>query len=330
MADTRPQHLGNRLLLPVLVLISLVSFATALRLGSIDTGWHAVLSLFHLATPDAGSIIVTELRLPRAVSAFVAGGLLALAGALMQVLLRNPLADPYILGTAGGAAVGALLMMLLGLGALWINSAAFCGALLSTLMVFSLSHYRGSWTPTRLLLTGVVIATGWGALISFLLAITPADNVRGMLFWLMGDLSSASNYSAALVVLIACLFASMMMARNLNVLSHGELQARSLGVNCSALRMQVYILSSLATAVAVTLAGSIGFVGLIVPHFLRLVSGNNQRLLLPATVLCGGSLVLVADTLARTVIAPQQLPVGVLMALIGVPVFLYLLNKRFS
>jgi iron complex transport system permease protein len=273
--------------------------------------------------------IVLQLRLPRALAAFAVGGLLALAGVQMQVLLGNPLADPYILGISGGAAVGALLALLAGGATLALNGAALAGALGSMILVFGLTHGRGVWSPTRLLLTGVVVASGWGALISFLLAVAPQHNLPGMLFWLMGDLSHAEQALPALIILALGLLLSLPQARNLNLLARGELQAGVLGVSVVPLRLQLYLLASLLTAAAVTIGGSIGFVGLVVPHMLRLLVGSDHRLLLPAAVLSGGTLLLLADTLARTIIAPQQLPVGVLTALVGVPLFLYLLQRGY-
>ena len=272
--------------------------------------------------------IIRELRLPRAVAAFVSGGLLATAGALMQVLLRNPLADPYILGISGGAAVGALLGMTLGVAALAVDALAFGGALTAMLLVFGLAHGDGSWTQTRLLLTGVIVAAGCGAAVSLMLALAPDTRVMSMLFWMMGDASAAARPWPAALVLVVAVAAVQPFARDLNVLARGELSARALGVQVQRLRMALYVLASLLTATAVTLVGSVGFVGLIIPHLVRLVLGNDQRVLIPAAALAGGTLLTLADTAARTVIAPQQLPVGVLTALIGVPVFLFLLARH--
>lgn len=271
--------------------------------------------------------VIFELRLPRAASAFVAGGLLALAGALMQVLLRNPLADPYILGISGGASTGALCAITIGLTGIWFHVSTLLGAVISMLLVFSLAHGRGSWTPSKLLLTGVVVAAGWGAIISFVLAISEDTSLRGMLFWLMGDLSYAATPIGGLAVLITGILYSFILSRNLNVMIYGDLKARSLGVSTHALRLQIYVIASILTASAVTIAGNIGFVGLIVPHLVRLMIGNDHRVLLPASVLLGGSLVVTADTVSRILLAPQQIPVGVIMTLIGVPLFLYLLNR---
>ncbi len=309
-----------------LTALSLISLAWGLSQGSINFTpaqlWNALFNAEQLEHR-----LIFDLRLPRLLSAFAVGALLALAGALMQTLLRNPLADPYVLGISGGAAVGALTIMLLGLTGFWLTAGSFVGALFSMLLVFALAHGQGSWTATRLLLTGVIVAAGWGALISFILAISPDTNLRGMLFWLMGDFSHASEPGTALLIMLIGLAICLPMARNLTLLSRGELQAQALGVNVARLRWTIYFLASLLTAVAVTQAGSIGFVGLVVPHIIRLAIGNDQRLLLPASMLLGGTLLVCADTLARTVLAPQQLPVGVITAFLGVPLFLYLLRR---
>jgi iron complex transport system permease protein len=326
-----PHHSPHRwLLFLALGVLTLASLLLAVAVGSVQLSPYAVWQALTGADTGLGSAVVLELRLPRALSAFVTGGLLALAGALMQVLLRNPLAEPYVLGISGGAAVAALLAMIAGLGGAWISSSAFAGALLSMFLVFGLAHGRGGWTSTRLLLTGVVVAAGWGALISFLLAVAPEQNLRGMLFWLMGDLSHAGQPGPAAIVLLVGLLASLTLARSLNLLARGDVQASVLGVAVAPLRLALFFLASLLTAAAVTLAGSVGFVGLIVPHLLRLVIGSDHRLLLPSAVLLGGSFLMLADTLARTLIAPQQLPVGVLSALVGVPVFLLLLHRSGS
>jgi iron complex transport system permease protein len=240
------------------------------------------------------------------------------------VLLGNPLADPYVLGVSGGAAVGALLALFLGLAGIPVTLAALAGALVAIVLVFGLAGRGG---PARLLLTGVVIAAGWGAAISFLLAIAPEHGLRSMVFWLMGDLSQMTSAGVAYAVLAAGLALTLPLARDLNLLARGELQAGALGVDVKNLRVHLYLVASLLTAAAVTLGGNIGFVGLVVPHLVRLVTGADHRVVLPASVLLGGALLVVADTLARTAVAPQQLPVGVLTAFIGVPVFLLLLAR---
>jgi iron complex transport system permease protein len=299
----------------------------SVMLGSVRLAPTEVLAVFSGSGDDLARMLVLDLRLPRTLAAFATGGLLAVAGALMQVLLRNPLADPYVLGISGGAAVGALLAMIAGLGIGWVSGSAFAGAMLSTLIVFGLAHGTGSWTPTRLLLTGVVVAAGWGAVITFLLAVRPSPELPGMLYWLMGDLSQARGSELPWLVLLAVVGLALPLGRSLNVLARGPMQAAVLGVSVYRLEWAVYLLAAVVTAAAVTTAGTVGFVGLIVPHMLRLVIGNDQRLLIPAAALAGGILLTLADTVARTAIAPQQLPVGVITAMLGVPLFLFLLYR---
>jgi len=318
----------RRLLLvfSLLALMALGAIAIGLSVGSVKISFGNVMAgLFDPAAPSAS--VIRDLRLPRTLAAFACGGLLALAGALMQVLLRNPLADPYILGISGGAGVGALLAIFFGLGVAGLNGFAFAGALLAILIVFGLAHGDGSWTQTRLLLTGVMVAAGCGAVITLLLSIAPEERLRGMLFWLMGDFSQGVNPTYALIGVAVIGLLTAPLARDLNVLIRGNDTAKALGVSVSMVRIAIYLLASMATAVSVTTAGSVGFVGLVIPHLTRMMVGNDQRVLLPTSMLAGGIFLVLADTLARVLIAPQQLPVGVVTALIGVPVFLYLLNR---
>lgn len=299
----------------------------AIASGSASIGLGEALDAVRGNAAEQIRILVMDLRLPRALTAFGVGGLLAVAGVLMQVLLRNPLADPYILGTSGGAAVAALIAMLLGWSSTVIDVAAFAGALAATLLVFSIAHGSGSWTPTRLLLTGVVLAAGFSAATTLLLALSPEHQLRGMLFWLMGDLSFAYEPARCLWLLAAVTGAATLVARQLNVLARGELQAAIVGLPVTGFRYLVFIASSLVTAVAVTTVGVVGFIGLVVPHLIRIVAGSDHRLVIPASALAGGALLVVADTLARTIMAPRQLPVGALTAAIGVPLFLILMSR---
>ena len=299
----------------------------ALASGSADIGFGEVLGALSGAGSESAQALVNELRLPRAMTAFSVGGLLAIAGVLMQVLLRNPLAEPYILGSSGGAAVAALLAMMLGLGSLVIDIAAFAGAMAATLLVFSIAHGTGSWAPARLLLTGVVLAAGFSAATTLLLALTPEQNLRGMLFWLMGDLSFAYEPGRVLSLLLILAIGATLAARHLNVMSRGELQAAIVGMPVQSFRYIVFATASLATALSVTTVGVIGFIGLVVPHLVRLVMGSDHRVVVPASALAGGSLLVIADTLARTIMAPRQLPVGALTAAIGVPLFLILMSR---
>lgn len=325
-----PHRIPLSLLFALLLPLAAGALLLALVAGSVRLNPADVFAVLAGGGDAIHRTLVLDLRLPRALTAFATGGLLSLAGALMQVLLRNPLADPYVLGVSGGAAVGALAMLMLGAAGFWVGGAAFAGALGSTLLVFSLAHGRGGWTPTRLLLTGVVVAAGWGALISLMLALGPDGSLRNMLFWLMGDLSYATHSGIEWLVLVGGLAALLPFSRHLNLLARGDLQARALGVPVQPLNLGIYLTASLFTAIAVTQGGSIGFVGLVIPHMLRLTTGADHRRLLPGAVLAGGTLLVLADTLARTLLAPRQLPVGVVTAFIGVPLFLYLLNRSRS
>lgn len=325
MAAERLQRGRFGLVLAGLLLLVLLAMLLSLAVGSSGLGLPAL-----FATGESATIardVVLALRLPRTLAAFAVGGLLALAGCLQQVLLRNPLADPYILGTSGGASVGALLAMLLGGSVLLVNLAAGAGALATILIVFWLAGSDHSATQARLLLTGVALAAFCGALSSLLLSIAPDGLLRGMVFWLLGDLSGA-GWQLALIGLAVFLVLGFLLAPALNILGIGLQHSHSLGLNVHTLRWVVYVLAALACALAVTTAGMIGFVGLIVPHALRLLLGQDLRLLLPASVLGGGLVLLLADVLARTLLAPQQLPVGVVMGLLGVPVFLWLLQQK--
>lgn len=318
----RPQALFS-----MLFLFGIVAGVFALTSGSADISAVEVWQSLSGGAPDNVRRLIVDLRLPRALTAFGVGGLLAVSGVLMQVLLRNPLAEPYILGSSGGAAVAALLAMMFGLGAIAIDFAAFGGAMAATLLVFSIAQGSGSWTPTRLLLTGVVLAAGFSAATTLLLALSPDQNLRGMLFWLMGDLNYAYAPAQSLVLLAIITAAGIIAARNLNVLARGDLQAAIVGLPVTGFRMLVFAVTALATAISVTTVGVIGFIGLVVPHLIRIAAGSDHRIVLPASALAGGILLVIADTLARTVLAPRQLPVGALTAMLGVPLFLILMSR---
>jgi iron complex transport system permease protein len=257
--------------------------------------------------------------------------MLALAGVMMQALLRNPLADPYVLGISGGASVGALSAMLF-FNLLWIiDAAAFGGALAVALLLYALAHrdLRGGIDASAplLLLTGVIVGAGCGALVTLMLSLAPEERLRGMVFWMIGDLSGSEQRWLPWLALAGGLIYTLRRARDINVLALHAAGAEALGVPVGALRRGLFFCAALLTACAVGNAGSIGFVGLVVPHACRFALGPDHRLLLPASALAGGAFLVLADTLARTVAAPQQLPVGVITALIGVPAFLLQLHR---
>ena len=316
----------RRLLFLLLALASVSSIVFAAAVGSVNLAWDSWLSALLEPDSDLGEL-VWRIRVPRAAAAWTVGALLSLSGCLMQVLLRNPLADPYILGVSGGASFATLLGMSAGLAAALLPALAWAGALFSILIVFGLARGEGPWSGMRLLLTGVVTASGWAALISLVLTLGPDGSLRGMVYWLIGDLSYAPLPAWAVAILAIILAVSLGMARSLNVLAMGETTARLLGEPTRKLLWVVYLLASVLTATAVSIAGNIGFVGLIVPHLMRLLVGSDHRVLLPSAALFGGLFLVLSDSLARTVLAPRQLPVGVVTALLGVPLFLMLLNR---
>jgi len=314
-----------RSLLLLLVLAALV-FLTALLVGSSGIGVRRALAALAGGGDAATRSVLIAVRLPRVLAAFGVGSLLALSGVLLQALFRTPLADPYVLGVSGGAAVGALLAMIAGLAAVVVQSAAVAGALAAVGVVYLLA--RGGGTP-RLLLTGVVLASACGALVSVLLALADSSRVRGMVFWLAGDLEWAVNpwLSAGAALLAVAL--AVLVARPLNVLASGELRARTVGLALEGWRTLLFIACATLTALAVVSAGTVGFVGLIVPHAVRLAfRTSDHRIVAPAAALAGGMLLAAADLVARTIASPRQLPVGAIMALVGAPLFVALLRGR--
>jgi iron complex transport system permease protein len=323
----------NRRLSLTAALLLLLAVATAvlalsLASGSLPLTVREIVQSFGAGQSSIARDVVLELRLPRALSAFAVGGLLALAGAMLQVLLRNPLADPYVLGVSGGASVLALLAIMAGLPAAGVDGAAALGAFGACLLVFGLAQGPGGWTPTRLLLTGVVVAAGAGSIVSLLLALSDDTALRGMVFWLLGDLSRTGRWEWLLSLLLVATITGALLGRHLNVLARGVTQAASVGMNVRGFQMLLFMLSSLLTGVAVSAAGSIGFVGLVTPHIARLALGTDNRMVLPAAALLGGILLMSADLASRMLLAPRQLPVGALTALVGVPLFLLLMSRQ--
>jgi iron complex transport system permease protein len=275
--------------------------------------------------------IVRDLRLPRALLAFVVGGALGVCGASLQAVVRNPLADPFLLGLSGGAGLGAVLAIALHLAGPWaLPASAFVGALLAVTLVYRLALVTGAVLDGRILiLSGVVVGAFAASVMGAVLAVSPAPELRNALLWLMGGLGSASwqsltVFAAYAVIPLAIIFVA---ARPLDLLSLGEEPAQFLGADVQRLRRVLYLTASLLTAAAVAVSGIIGFVGLVVPHAVRIRWGHIHRVLLPAAFLLGGMLLVVADAVARTLFAPVELPVGVVTALVGVPVFAVLVRR---
>ena len=278
--------------------------------------------------------ILLQLRLPRAALAALVGGALGLSGCTFQALLRNPLAEPYVLGVSGGAAVGAVSVFVTGLGARmpWmLPLGAFLGAVAAMTLVLEVARRAspGGMDTRILILAGVVVGAFFNAVILLLLSMADIESFRSAIFWMMGNLSGADWGSTGLlaVLLVPAAAAVLSLARAFNVLSRGEEVAYYLGASVQRVKLTAYLAASLMVAASVAAAGVIGFVGLIVPHAVRLAWGNDHRLLLPASFLAGTAFLLLADTVARLVVAPAELPTGVVTAVVGVPFFVMLLMR---
>lgn len=322
--------LGILLILVVLLSI-MVGSVRVPPLRSINILLRSIVGLRGAGTETEQAIILS-LRFPRAILAGLVGAGLSVSGAIFQALLRNPLADPYILGVSSGAAVGAIVAMIIGLSIIsfGLPLASFLGALLAVIVVFQFGRQDGKIHPNTLLLAGVIIGSFLSALIMFFISVSQKEELHTIIFWLMGDFSF-SNVQAIRVIFPYILFGILFLcfqARQLNLLLSGEESAVQLGVNVERLRLVSYLSASLITAASVSVCGLIGFIGLIVPHSVRLVFGSDHRLLIPSSALVGASFLIACDTFARTLLAPVELPVGVITAAFGGPFFIYLLRTR--
>ncbi len=324
------------LVIGVLLLCAVASLLFAGMTGSISVPLADVPdALRQLARGESGTLAASliELRASRALTAFVTGGALALAGVMMQALLRNPLADPYVLGISAGASVGALFALLMMATAFMVDMAALGGAVGVSMLLYLLARrdMRGGLAveggTSMLLLTGVILSSACMALITLMLSIAPEGRLRSMIFWMIGDLAGAPLRLAPWIVLGGALLYALRSARAMNVVALHAEAAATLGIRVGRLRKGLFFVSGVLTASAVTSAGSVGFVGLIIPHACRFAFGPDHRVLIPSAVLAGGGFLVLCDTLARTIIAPQQLPVGAITAIIGAPVFLYQLHR---
>ncbi|ADK85800.1 transport system permease protein [Desulfarculus baarsii DSM 2075] len=316
----------------VLCLLLAATFVLGLTVGTASVPLGQVWD-WAMGRADTGSaaVIVGQLRLPRLLVAALAGAALSLSGAVFQGVLRNPLAEPFILGVSGGAATGAVLAISLGLAGLWaVSTFAFLGALGTMLLVMAIAGRRGGLDAASIVLTGVMVNAFFTACIMFVISTTTDQKLHSILFWLYGDLSGATMAQAALLAPVLALAgaALWLRARHLNLLSAGETAAAALGVEVGRTRFFLMIVASLLVGAAVSLSGLIGFVGLMAPHLLRMTIGHDHRLLLPGSVLFGASFLCLADTAARTLISPSSLPVGVVTAALGAPFFLLLLARR--
>ena len=345
----RPLTLGRLLLrCSVLAITLFVVVVIALKLGAVQVSLYGLgrdlirvlLGQSSAISSDYGMIVV-DIRLPRILLAIVVGASLSVAGASFQALLRNPLADPYVLGVSSGAAVGAILALMLEnqlslspeFAGLITPLGAFLGAAITISGVYLLGHREGQIDSNTLLLGGVITMSFLQAIITFLMSTLAGGNLRGASFWLMGSLSTLPPKSLLYLVGIGFLVAAGAIyttASDLNLLLAGEREATHLGVDVPRVRVVVYVAASILTAFAVSVSGSIGYVGLLVPHAMRLLYGSDHRMLLPTSAFGGAIAVVIADTIARTVVAPSEISVGAVTALVGAPFFIYLLRRRLS
>jgi iron complex transport system permease protein len=334
MAQRRRKLTATRL--AVLLALQALVLAFCLVLGaSIGAGDAGLGALTGSHGPER--TILLEVRLPRVLLAALLGGSLSVAGVVFQALLRNPLADPYVLGVSGGASIGRVVALLLGFGAagsvaggFGIPVLAFLGALGALFLIEWIATVEGRLTVYTILLTGVIFNAFSGALIYFLQSLASLEQLHSIVFTLMGRVPGLGYPALAVIgaVAVAATVLLIAMSRDYNALTLGEEGAAQLGVDVERVKRLTFVLGSLLTGLAVSVAGLIGFVGLVVPHILRLLLGPDHRLLLPSAFLGGASFLVLADLLARTLIAPNEIPVGVVTALAGGPFFLYLLRRR--
>ena len=326
--------LGGLLLIEVVISLRMGDYPIGVR-DIVVTLYHGVLGRWD-EIPSEFKLVVFGLRLPRIALGILVGAALSTAGAGFQALLRNPLADPYVLGVSSGAALGAMLSLIVAphtVGA--IQFAAFVGAAATIAAVYFLGRRGGQLDSATLLLAGIVAASFLSAIIIFLLTMVTGTELRSMTFWLMGDLTApppTTNvigwFGFLFLIFVVAAGAMYTTSSDLNLILTGEQEARHLGVNVNRVKIVVYVAASVLTGLAVSVSGAIGYIGLLVPHVMRMLFGTDYRLLIPTSAIGGAIVIVLADTLARTVVAPTQLPVGAMTALAGAPVFIYLMRRR--
>ena len=321
--------MSTHLTLPRIFWVGLVCVVSALvcvAFGSVDLSTVEILEAIR-SRDNVHWVVLSQLRFPRVLVAFMSGALLAMSGCLLQTLLRNPLADPYIFGISSGASLGVLMSMSFALGVSALVG-GFIGAAIVVVSVAVLSNAGSGWNPYRLILTGVMVSAGLNAVISLILVLSPPEMMKGMLFWMMGDLTYAEPRLISVGMFFVILFFSVFYGRGLDVLSLGSERARAIGVSVRRMEVAIYFLAAMASAVVVVEAGAIGFIGLVVPHMVRMIGIWQHQKLVPLAAFVGGAMVAIADTLARSAWAPIQLPVGAITAILGVPILIYLLNRK--
>lgn len=322
------------IILAILVLALFVTIVACLSIGVISIPLNQVITVLLGGGSETERFVIINLRLPRIILAAIVGASLAIAGATMQGLFRNPMASPSVLGISSGAAFGASLAIVLGIswtsGAFAIPAMAFIFSFVTLFLVYAVSRNRSGYVPVEtLLLAGIAIGSLFSALVSAMQYFA-GDQLSGVVFWMMGGLDEATWDQVLISITPVILGASviMVLSRDLNAMMVGEEQAGNLGINVNQVRLVLLLAASLVTAMAVSVSGVIGFVGLIIPHVVRILVGPDHRILLPASVISGALFLILTDTLARTIIAPAELPVGIITSLLGAPFFIYLLMSR--
>ncbi|MBZ0182744.1 MAG: iron ABC transporter permease [Melioribacteraceae bacterium] len=315
-----------------LSLILLLTILTALSIGSVTISFVDIIkSFFGSDTESLSSDIIFKIRLPRIILALAVGGGLSVAGAVFQAILMNPLAEPYILGISSGGTFGAVLAMVLGLSFLGVQAFAFIGALIVIGIVFLIGKRFGELEPNVMLLSGVMVGAFFSAIILLMINFLN-ESLRTAIFWLMGNLSLASGENVYYILGISILisFVLSINSQKYNILSLGDEQAAHLGLDTKVIKTVTYVSASILVGAIVSVSGIIGFVGLIIPHLCRLIFGIDNRIIIPASFFIGSSYLILTDTLARYIISPVEIPVGAVTAIIGAPIFIYLLRKRFN
>ncbi len=333
------------LVIGFLIIILIGSMTMAIMVGSVSITpsiiWQVILSnlgldsLFTASFSKSQEVIIWQIRVPRVLLAAIVGAGLAISGAAIQALVRNSIADPYILGVSSGASVGATSVILLGtfsfLGVYALSLAAFIGALMAVIIVFMLARVHGRVSVIRLLLAGIAVSLVLSAITNFMLMMSKEEGgMKAVMHWMLGSLAGAkwSNIMVPFLVFIVAYTALRIYARHLNVLLLGEESAVTLGISLERFRLLLLIIVSLLTGVLVAVSGSIGFIGLIIPHIVRMGVGSNYRLVLPFSALTGAVFLVWADAFARIVIAPEEMPIGIITAICGCPFFIWMLRKQ--
>ncbi|CEG12363.1 Putative ABC transporter permease protein [groundwater metagenome] len=319
----------------ILVLAALISLSVGAAEYSIEKVWNILTGHGN----DTENFIIFNIRLPRIIADILVGISLALSGVVLQAIFRNPLVEPYLLGISGGAAFGVLLAIFAGIffyvdflffGFSSVSVFAFSGGIFGVLITYYVARVRNTTPTLTLLLSGIIVGTLFSALIMIMMTLTESEKLHGILSWLFGSFAHITWNDVQILfpIVIVCALSFYFFSRDMNAILFGEEEAKHLGIDTENLKKILILLATLLTSVAVSVAGIIGFVGLVIPHIVRIVFGPNHKILIPFSAISGGIFMLVCDTLARTIVMPIEIPVGAITAMVGAPLFMYLLRKK--